>query len=221
MKLVAAVLALLLVLSPAVFGLGEDPAEIVRQLEQRLLTAQRVVIESDIRAQGIVAVHLRGRAELTPRNHLTLTGSGSMFDKTVALSLRADSRTLEMQHGSAPRHESVAPESNRAIIIGLVRMGLLHNLARLSTGQGPDHAGGGVEQWVALDSYRPTTFAQDGELEGTFSFGFDIQVDGQPAGSARLWLDPVSGLPRRREQTVRFPQGEMKVVEDYRQFVVD
>lgn len=210
-----------LLFSPTALAVGEDPAQIIAGLETRLLAAQRVVVEVEIRSQGAYSAQLRGSTELLPRNHLNLAYSGTFGGQPAELSLRADSRALDLYKGPDQRREGVGAESNRAVIIGFLRMGLLHNLARLTALQGPDHASGGVEQWVSLDSYRPTTFAQDGDLEGTYSFGFDILVDGEAAGSARLWLDPVSGLPRRRVQTVRFAQGELTVVEDYHQFVVE
>ena len=212
---------LLLIASPAAFALGEDPAEIVRQLESRLIAAQHVLIESEIRAQGAFTAQLQGHTEIAPRNHLIQLYAGQFGGQPVELKLLADTRASDIGQGASRRHEATQAETNRSMIIGLLRMGLLHNLTRLADSQGPDHASGGAERWVALDSFRPTTFAQDGELDGTYSFGFDVVVDGEAAGSARLWLDSTSGLPRRREQTTRLAQGEVTVVEDYRRFVVE
>ena len=39
--------------------------------------------------------------------------------------------------------------------------------------------------------------------------------------NARLWLDQASGLPRRRQLTVRFGTAEMKVLERYTRFEVE
>ena len=111
-------------------------------------------------------------------------------------------------------------ESNRALLLGLTRMGLLHNLARATQLSAPDHADGGVTPWITLDSFRPTTFAQDGEREGMPSLGFDLLVNDQVSASIQLWLD-ADGLPRRREQTVKFGVTEMKVVETYTRVLVE
>jgi hypothetical protein len=212
-------LALLLAASAA-GAQAPEPAALMAQLEARLLAAQQVAIEATITSHGVVGSQLTGRSELLDRNRAKVAYAGQFAGKTADLALSADGGTLRLRNGARAREEPVGRESNRALLIGLTRMGLLHNLARLAGALGPDHAQGGVEQWLTLDSFRPVTYAQGGELEGLMSFGFDLVVAGAPSASARLWLDPATGLPRRRQQTVRFPQGEMTVIEDYTRFDV-
>lgn len=79
-------------------------------------------------------------------------------------------------------------------------MGILNNLARLTGAREPDHADGGVREWVVVDSLP-------GRGDGALTF--DIVVAGQPAGSAALAVDEA-GRPTVRHQTVRFPGGEMQ-----------
>ncbi|HED64544.1 MAG TPA: hypothetical protein ENJ09_03210 [Planctomycetes bacterium] len=43
---------------------------------------------------------------------------------------------------------------------------------------------------------------------------FDLSVAGRPAGTATLKLG-LLGDPLRRRQTVHFPSGDMRVVEEY------
>lgn len=198
-----------------------EGADLMAQIEQRLIAARRVAIEASIESSGVVPARLRGRSEWLDRNRATVAYEGSFAGRLAELGMVADSWTAQLKNGDQARGEPVGRESNRAALIGLTRMGLLHNLARLTGLGGADHANGGVDQWVKLDSFRPSTFAQGGELAGMMSFGFDIVVAGSTAGSARLWVDPATGLPRRRQQTVRFPQGEMTVIEDYLRFVVE
>lgn len=198
-----------------------EPAALMAQLESRLLAARHVVIEATITAEGAVPARLKGRSDLRAGNRASASYAGEFAGKPADLTLAADGYTLRARGGAREREERVGPESNRALLLGLTRMGLLHNLARLTGAQGPDRAHGGVEQWLTLDSYRPITYAQEGELAGLMSFGFEVVVAGTPSASARLWLDPASGLPRRRQQTVRFAQGEMTVIEDYTRFVVE
>jgi len=213
-------LVVLLLSGPAA-AQNQEGAALMAQLEARLLTARHIDIEATIESRGFVATNLKGRSELLDRNRATWAYAGAFAGKPADLALLADGRALHLKNGAQTREEPLGNESNRALLIGLLRMGLLHNLARLTGLRGADHAQGGVEQWVKLDSFRPTTFAQSGEFEGMMSFGFDLVVAGANSGSARLWLDPASGLPRRRQQTVRFPQGEMIVIEDYTRFVVE
>ena len=214
-------LGVLLSLAAVAAGAQElEPPALMAQLEARLLAARHVAIEATITAQGVVPAQLAGRSELRDRNRATLAYAGQLAGKPAELAYSVEGSVLRLRNGAQARDEPVGPESNRALLIGLTRMGMLHNLARLAGTVAPDHAQGGVEHWITLDSFRPTTYAQGGELEGLMSFGFDLVVAGTPAASVRLWLDPATGLPRRRQQTARFPQGEMTVVEDYTRFEV-
>lgn len=211
----------LLLAAPAAGGFGEDPIQVMNQLEARLLGARRVTIEASIESRGAVTSSLQGRTELLDRNRAQHAYAGEFAGARAELELKSDGRVLDLRNGAQARAERVPRDANHALLVGFLRMGLLHNLARLTGLQAPDHATGGVTQWVTLDGFRPTTFAQGSDLEGTFSFGFDIVVAGEVSGSARLWIDPASGLPRRRQVTVKFAQGEMTVVEDYRRFEVE
>tara|TARA_R110002073_G_C9008430_1_gene539605 strand:- start:182 stop:454 length:273 start_codon:yes stop_codon:yes gene_type:complete len=83
-------------------------------------------------------------------------------------------------------------------------MGILHNIANLTADAQPDHADGGVADWVVVHNVE----------KNEQSFTFDIIVSGTPSGSATLALGG-SGDPESRQQTVTFPGGEMKVVETY------
>lgn len=202
-------------------AVADDPLQRVAQLEARLLAAKRVAIEASIESSGFISSKLKGRSELQDRNRANLSYTGEFGGKPAELSLIADGRALELRGGAQTRREALGRESNRALLIGFVRIGLLHTLARLALPQGPDHGAGGVEQWVVLDAFRPTTYAQEGDLVGATSVGFDLLIDGQTAGSARLWFDPASGLPRRRVLTLFRPEGDTTVVEDYTRFVVE
>jgi hypothetical protein len=197
-----------------------DGAAVMARLESRLLAASRVTIEATIESRGFVTSNLKGRSEWLDRNRATWAYAGNFAGKLADLALTADGQVVQLRNGAQSRDEPLGAEGNRAALLGLTRMGLLHNLARLTGLRGADHAQGGTDGWVKLDSFRPTTFAQGGELEGMMSFGFDIVVAGNPSGSARVWFDPATSLPRRRQQTVRFPQGEMTVTEDYTRFEV-
>lgn len=198
-------------------GLADGPS-VIAHLEQRLLAARRVVIEATIESTGVIPATLRGRSEVLERNRARAAYAGSFAGRVADLALHADGIQAHLKSGAQGRTEPVGRDANRALLLGLTRMGLLHNIARLTSLSGADHAHGGLEQWVWLDSFRPVTFAQGGELEGMMSFGFDVLVAGTPSASARLWIDPATGLPRRRQQVVRFPQGELTVVETYTRF---
>ena len=77
---------------------------------------------------------------------------------------------------------------NEGIIVGLTRMGILHNLAVLSGASAPEGTDGNVHKWLSV-----TNFAWAGEetIDGviTETMTFDISVGGEPSAKARLWLN--------------------------------
>jgi hypothetical protein len=216
----SAALALAL-LAPAALAMEEEGVALMQQLEARLVAAKRVRIEASIEARGAFAANLAGHAEWRDRNHAELAWAGQFAGQPVELKLRSDGRVLTLARNAEQHRQRAPAETNRAMLVGMMRMGVLHNLARLSELKLPDHATGGVAQWVQLDSFRPATYAQGGDLEGFMSFGYDLVIDGTPTASVRLWVDPQTQLPRRRQVTVRFPQGDLSVLEDYARFEVE
>lgn len=208
----------LLILAGAASAQGEDPAVLMAQLEARALAARKVVVEAQIEAQGAVAARLQAQGELLERNRATLTYAGDFRGSAIDLRWTADGRTVLAREGERVQQAAVARASNRALLLGVLRMGLVQPLARLA--ELPPPAAPDAER-IVLDGFRPTTYAMGGDLDGAMSFGFDLVVDGEVAGQVRLWLDAASGLPRRRLVTMRVGAGEMTVREDYRRFALE
>jgi hypothetical protein len=100
--------------------------------------------------------------------------------------------------------QPTTPALREAVVIGMTRMGVLHNVARLMQGGGPDHADGTVRQWLEPHDFRL--------VKG--GVAYRLRVGGREAGDVRLTLS--NGLPRTRLQTVHFPNGDMRVTERYR-----
>ena len=201
--------------------LPEEPDQLVKKLEARLIAARHVAIEATVQAEGLVSGKLAGRSEWQERNRASANYRGQLGGKAAELKLASDGRVLELRGSEQVRREAPGKESNRAELVGFVRMGLVHNLVRLSSAQAPEHGAGGLEDWLVLDAFRPMTYAQDGDLQGAMSFGYDLLVADAVVGSVRLWLDPATGLPRRRLVIIASPQGESRVTEDYTRFVVE
>jgi hypothetical protein len=110
-----------------------------------------------------------------------------------------------------------------ALLLGLTRMGLLHNLARLTANAPPDHADVGVREWVTLSSFASDrTDPVNAPIPETFRHGisFELTVAEQRAGSAVLEID-AHGRPVIRRQTVEFPAGRMRVVERYSSVTIE
>lgn len=211
----------LLCAAPAVFGQGEDPQLLLQQLEARVLAAPQVTIEGEIQASGLVSAHLSGRLQIKPRNRASASWHGDLRGTPAELALSSDGRALELKAAGQQRAEDLGGESNHALLAGALRMGLMHNLLRLADLHGPDHAAGGFDAWATAQSFRPTTFALGGEMQGAMSFGYDLVTEGVTLGSVRLWLDPLSGLPKRQQLLLHGPDGDTTITEDYTKFVLE
>ena len=112
--------------------------------------------------------------------------------------------------------DAETPEAlKEGIVIGLTRMGLLHNIAVITYGQPPDGTDGKVLEWLEVSGFTAGESETIDDVE-VIPISFDLSVGGRPSAEAALWLEKETGLPRKRTQTVRFESGEMKVVETYK-----
>lgn len=176
-------------------------------LETRLMDARTVRLGFDITSEGAFESDLRGTLAITGDDRVELVASGTFGGQAVDLKASSDGRGFTYGNGDGLRTGAIPPRLKEALLIGLTRMGLLHNLAVLTANSPPDRAEGGVREWVRVHDFG---WSADVPPAARFS----IEVAGTPVGSASLGLDP-DGNPVIRRQTVQFPQGEMRVVERY------
>lgn len=197
--------------APAARGEPEPektPETVFSELERRL--AQRPLrLRFEATSEGAFEAAMTGELAIADEVELSVTGRFGELAVDSRLWTQGD-RLRAGPRGAPTLDVPRPPELEAALVIGLVRMGVLHNVARLVAGAPPDHGDGGVTDWVqAIDLAHATP--PDGAGDG---LRFGLVVAGQPSGSAALWLD-AHGLPRWREQTVEFPGGQMRVVERY------
>lgn len=205
-------------LSLCASAIAETDAEAAfAALESRLLDAASVEVEFDIRAAGAIEVALDGQATTSSSGDSTVSAKGNFAGSEADIRLATVDGTMRGQNGDKAFELDTPPALHEGLLIGLTRMGLLHNLAVLSAGSPPDRTDGTVRDWVTVEDVVLEDSAPIGGVE-TRAFGFTVVVGGQPSAIARLWVDARTGLPVRRTQTVRFPEGEMRVLEQYRSF---
>lgn len=182
-----------------------------RRLEDRLLAEPVIEGNFEVTATGALEVSLAGEIGFLPEPG-RLVAEGSFAGQPTEVSYRADGTGLTWVSTSEQTiNHPTAAESSRAIAIGFTRMGVLHNLAQLVAGELPDHATGGVDEWVRVVDVQ---FAE-GRPGAQTALAFSIVVDGRPAATATLWLDDETKLPVAREQQVELDSGSMRVVEKY------
>ena len=176
-------------------------------LEERLLSSEHVEVEFEITSKGAVESEVRGLM-LIHGEYVSLFAQGRFMDQPAKVELVSTDRELRGGHDVAHILGPKPPGLREGLLLGLTRMGLLHNIAVLTTNRPPDGVDGSVRSWAQVGGF--------GEVGGGVSF--DLTVAGQSAGSAVLQLE--GGVPTVREQIVRFDEGEMRVVERYTLFAV-
>jgi len=189
-------------------------------LESRLSAASSVRVEFETLGEGAVRSATRGVLETREDNRVQLEVAGEFQGRPIAPTLESDGSSMA-GGDTAGRFEQETPRGlNDALLVGLSRMGLLHNIATLAGGAPPDRADGSVREWVTTSHHRAAGQEVIGGVR-TKGVGFMISVAGAPAAEATLHLDAETLLPVERRQTVRFEDGEMRVVERYTVFSID
>ncbi len=218
LRVAALAAVILLVASPVMADESAETA--LAAVEQRLLTATRVNFRFDIRAVGAVDAALTGTASIGPGQQAQIAAEGSFAGSAATIVLVADGQAMQGGNGDLLFEADTPPALREGMVIGLVRMGLLHNLAVLSGGAPPDRTDGTIRDWVR---YTDVTIEPEDDIGGvaTRRFRFTVVVGGQPSAIAELWVNAETGLPVRRVQVVNFDQGEMRVLEQYPEFSID
>jgi len=191
--------------------LPANPEADFRALEEALLSPRVVRMDFHVTATGAAEIEVRGSLSVDAQGEIELTAQGEFGGQPVDLALQTSGEEYEFGNGPDRVREPRPPELRQALILGLTRMGILHNLARLTGNAAPDHADGGADDWVQAHGF------DQGETPG--SVAFELTVAGQSSGSAELQFD-AQGRPVIRHQTVNFPTGVMNVVERYENVVI-
>lgn len=183
-----------------------DPIAAFGGLEEQLGAARRVEITTQIQSVGYFQADLTATYDIERELKVSIAVEGTVAGSPVSASWTShdirDDRDTDIQ----------SPVWADAVLIGITRMGALHNLARILEKQDPDHGNGDVRTWVEVDQ-----IVWKGDEPRTQTLEFDIIVSGIPSAEGELTLD-TRGLPLRREQLVSFDGVAMRVVEHYDRF---
>jgi hypothetical protein len=192
-----------------------DAGDALAAVEARMLAAPTARVDYRISATGAFTADLEGTLGLGERGRTLLVANGTFGGAPQHLLLVADDDTMRGTRADSLAFEGPQPAALReALLLGLTRMGLLHNLARLTAGRPPDHAEDGVDGWIEAHSaaWGPTETIDGREAK---ALTFTLNVGGTDAADVTFWLDAATGWPLGRDQTVVFPDGTMTVAERY------
>jgi hypothetical protein len=182
-----------------------DPTCAITALEDRLLAAPEVSLAFTVESTGAVPGVFTGSAHLRGATEAGLRAAGQIHGAPIALELVADQRAMRGHGANLGYDLPTPPDLNATLLRGLVRLGLIHQLAVLSAGSPPDGVDGALVATTHVEGLHTGT---EGQLV------FDLRVGDALRARVELWLDD-RGLPRRRRQTVSSARGAITVVERY------
>lgn len=210
----------ILIAMVTIVAVGQDGKESFDALEKTLLEAKTVRFKSKLETEGVVTASFEGELVAASGNKVNLKFDGKYGKKEAKAQLVADGK--EMFHASADAaSRSDCPDKlNEGIVLGVTRMGTMHNIYKVSNGMEPDGTDGKAREWVTVSGFR--NFKEEVvEKVDAVSFEFDITVGGEKRAHATLWLNKKTGLPIKRFQTVQFGDKTMKGTEVFSEFEID
>jgi hypothetical protein len=191
--------------------------ERLKASEDILLGAGNLSAKFEIESQGENPAKMSGTLHLFGGNSVHLVSEGHFKSDQVQLTLDSRdpsgiNRSLTKGPSATSHRDPPASKLREAIVLGLMRMGLLHNLAMLTMDRPIDQADGGFAERVK--PLAPSDGHSD-VINGVACrrVDFHIDVEGRDMGEASVCIADATGLPIQRKQTVHFPQGDMTVVE--------
>jgi hypothetical protein len=190
-------------------------------LEARLQRATSIRIHAVLGSDGALQTRLSGDEVLASNNRVRVVFDGTVGGRQVAARLFSDGSTMRGGDLHAPFRFDTPPSLRDGLEVVLLRMGMLHNVERLSRSQPPEGIDGKARTWLTNTNFDH----QAGEpIRGaaTERYTFMLSMDRKRgAADVVLWLDSSTSLPVRRDLVVHFPEGDMRVREEYLSFVLD
>ena len=195
-------------------AVASDPGQAFAQLEARLLEAPAVLAVSQLTSEGAFEADLRSEHLITSDGRGRVKAVGTFGGRPVDVLLEFDGQRMTLTSTQGTRELPQPSDLRGGLLLGLTRMGWLHNVAMLTAGAAPDATDGSVREFTRPVGLRAgETLEDEGRPRRALTFG--VEVKGELAASAVLWLDLETGRPLERWQKVSFPEGEMRVIETY------
>ena len=184
-------------------------------MESHLLSAGVLRVNYEVEARGAVAAKLAGDLVMQKPALAAINASGVFAGAEVAPVFVSDGTGTRGGVGPEFFEHDIPTDLREGVLIGLMRMGILHNLAVLTQNMPPEGTDGGVREWLVVNGFGWQSSTRKSGTRELRGISFVIEVGGEPAGDVVIWYDPESGLPVEREQVVHFDNGDMHVSERY------
>jgi hypothetical protein len=163
-------------------------------------------------------MQLKGELTLRGGNALKLTAEGTAGGEAVHLELDSTSgvvnRSLSKGKSASNHQEPVGDALAEALLVKLVRLGLMNDLSKLAADEAPDSVNGGVKQWVKAASPRDAGTKKVGE-QSCHAVGYTVEITGQEAGTGELCIADATALPLSHTVSLHLGVGDVTSTETY------
>jgi hypothetical protein len=199
----------------------QQPAEMsaeqaFAEFENTLYALRNYQMSFSVATEGAVVSELEGTVRVHGGTVISLTAEGTVGRQRVSVRFNADGTRLT-GGTRADTFEKAAPEDfYRYYVQGLTRLGLTHLIMRLIDSEPPVFPETEEEEkdWASVNYASTGERRFVGNIEA-FPFGIRYSVFGEQIGEGRLWINVTSGLPFRREGSMRIERGVVELVEYY------
>lgn len=193
-----------------------SPEQAFQEFEQKLINLRDYRMTFSVATERAVDSKLEGELRVRGGSVIELSAEGTYNGRRVNARLNFDGTKLT---GGTPAEtfEETAPEDFYIHFVrGITRLGLTHTVMLLLEGEPPVYPKTEEEE----QEFAVITYISTGERRfvgnvEAFPFGMSYSVFGESLGDGRLWINVTSGLPFRREGTLRLEKGTVNVVEFY------
>lgn len=183
-------------------------------LEALLARAGRFDVKAHVVSSGAVASDLNADVGVANSGIVAIRMHGTLDGKPDDRVLRTDGVVTMVTEGGKDTRLQPGHNMREAVQLGLLRVGLWHNLLLLSHGSQPEHHEGGIKAWTSVANIHYAGAARPGST----SIAFDVLIENKKVGTATLWIDDSTKLPVKREQTIVLDGKKIQTVEDYSKF---
>lgn len=204
---------------------GVRPVSATATASERLEAAEAAVstlrgakVSFVTEAKGMVDAQLTGTLELHSKNVVTFSAEGQFGADQVRVELDTQTgdqnRSLSKGASVSNHHEPIPAFLSDALSVMLVRMGLMHTVANLTSDQPIERSGGGVRDWVRVVEPQSLS-AETIDNVPCHRVAYALWVDNQSVGTSNVCIADATALPVERVTVVKSPTGEMTVNERY------
>lgn len=193
-----------------------SPERAFGEFEQKLHALRDYQMTFSIATEGAIESSIEGIVRVRGGVVVDLNADGMYGRQRVNLRLHSDGTRLTGGTRVESFERTVSEDFYKYFVEGLTRFGLTHTIMQLISAEPPLYPETEEEEaeWAEVIYVSAGDRRFIGNVEA-FAFGIRFGSFGEQLGEGRLWINVTSGLPFRREGSLRLDEVTVNVIEHY------